>query len=71
MRSVAATAATYIPAPEARPIAATSQRLAAVVRPLIRRPECMIAPPPRNPMPTTTFEAIRPPSTRIRPSCDG
>ena len=52
---VASSARRYIPAPAASPMAATSQRLAAVVSPLTRIPERRITPPPRNPMPTTTF----------------
>ena len=52
-------AVSYIVAPEASPIAATSQRLAAVVRPLTVRPLRRIAPAPRKLMPETTEAAMR------------
>ena len=41
------------------PIAATIQRLAAVVSPRTVRPWRMIAPAPRKPMPVTICAAIR------------
>src|SRR5512133_2552916 len=41
------------------PIAATTQRVAAVVSPRTDRPWRMIAPAPRKPMPVTTWAAIR------------
>ena len=42
------------PAPEAIPTAATTQRLAAVVRPRIVKPWRKITPAPRKPIPVTT-----------------
>jgi len=47
------------PMPTAVPTAAVTQRLAAVVNPRMLAPYLMIAPPPRNPIPTTIWEAIR------------
>src|SRR5579884_73981 len=55
------------------PIAATSQSVAAVVRPLIDRPWRMMAPAPRKPMPLTTCAATREGSSLTRtwgPLCD-
>src|SRR5438874_10521952 len=46
------------PAPDAIPIAATSQSEAAVVRPRTERPWRMIAPAPRKPIPLTICAAI-------------
>src|SRR5436305_7955090 len=46
------------------PIAATTQRLAAVVSPRIDKPSRMIAPAPRKPMPVTICAAIRVGSAR-------
>ena len=45
------------------PIAATIQRLAAVVRPRTDMPERMIAPAPRKPIPVTICAAMRVGST--------
>src|SRR4051812_23101058 len=50
------------------PIAATSQSVAAVVRPRIENPWRMIAPAPRKPMPLTTCAAIRVGSARTTAS---
>src|SRR3954451_22794667 len=50
------------------PIAATSQSVAAVVRPRIEKPWRMIAPAPRKPMPLTTCAAIRVGSARTTAS---
>src|SRR5690606_37903307 len=47
------------PTPQARPMAATTQRLAAVVRLRTVPPRWMMTPAPRKPMPTTTYEATR------------
>src|SRR3954468_22397444 len=46
------------------PIAATTHKVAAVVRPRIDRPSRMIAPAPRKPMPVTICAAIRDGSAR-------
>src|SRR5205085_12220523 len=53
------------PAPDAIPIAATSQSEAAVVRPRTDRPCRMIAPAPRKPMPLTICAAMRVGSIRV------
>src|SRR5262249_43270544 len=53
------------PAPTAIPIAATSQRVAAVVRPRTESPWRMMAPAPRKPIPVTICAAIRVGSTLI------
>ena len=47
------------PTPMAVPTAAVIQRLAAVVRPRMLAPYFKMAPPPRNPMPTTIWDATR------------
>ena len=52
-------AAKKLPRPAASPMAATAHRLAAVVRPLIEAPSLRMAPAPRKPTPTTTWEATR------------
>ena len=57
-------ATTYIPLPQARPTAATSQMLAAVVNPRTLVPMRRMAPAPRNPMPATAPAAIREGSIR-------
>ena len=45
--------------PAAIPIAATTQSVAAVVRPRTEMPRTMIAPAPRKPIPVTICAAIR------------
>ena len=57
--TVAKTLSTYIPPPDAMPIAATNQRPAAVVSPLIVIPSRRMAPAPRKPIPETTEAAMR------------
>src|SRR6187549_3224629 len=47
------------PAPAAVPIAALTQIVAAVVRPLMFIPLRRMAPPPRNPIPVTICAAMR------------
>jgi hypothetical protein len=47
------------PAPDATPIAAFTQIVAAVVMPCTLRPLWMMAPAPRNPMPDTICAATR------------
>src|ERR1700733_9702565 len=59
MMTVDALAARYRPPPTASPTAATVQMLAAVVSPLTISPRARIAPAPRNPIPETTWAAIR------------
>lgn len=59
MMTVAAMDAVYMPPPTASPIAATDQRLAAVVRPRTISPRNKIEPAPRKPIPDTTCAAIR------------
>jgi hypothetical protein len=65
---VEATLTAYMPGPADSPIAATSQRPAAVVSPWTETPVRRIAPPPRNPIPVTTDAAIREVSTVTRSS---
>jgi hypothetical protein len=60
---VAITAPFQKPAAAAMPIAATSQRLAAVVNPRIVKPWRKISPAPRKPIPVTTCAATRVGST--------
>src|ERR1700733_2479228 len=62
---VEAPAARYRPPPTARPIAATVQMLAAVVRPFTISPRARMAPAPRKPIPETTCAAIRDGSSTI------
>ena len=57
--AVVATANSYMPAPTATPIAATTQSEAAVVSPRTLIPYLMIAPAPRKPIPETTYDATR------------
>ncbi len=57
--AVAISAAAQYPAPAAMPIAATIQRLAAVVSPRTETPWRRIAPAPRKPTPVTICAAIR------------
>lgn len=51
--TVATTDKIYSPDPTARPMAATDQMLAAVVRPWILKPERRMVPAPRKPTPVT------------------
>ena len=51
--TVATTDKIYSPDPTARPLAATDQRLAAVARPWILKPERRMVPVPRKPTPVT------------------
>ena len=47
------------PAPTVIPIAATTHKVAAVVRPVTLPLACMIVPAPRNPIPGTIWAAMR------------
>jgi hypothetical protein len=49
----------YIRKPTATPMAATTQIVAAVVRPVTCSPSRMMAPAPRKPMPETIWAAMR------------
>ena len=55
--TVATTDKIYSPDPTARPMAATDQMLAAVVRPWILKPERRMVPAPRKPTPVTIWAA--------------
>src|ERR1035437_4593597 len=66
--AVAPSASTKKPAPTVSPMAATIQMVAADVRPVMPPLDCMIVPAPMNPMPVTTWAAMRPGSpTRTSP----
>ena len=58
-RAVPARASHHRPAPQAMPIAAVSQMVAAVVRPRIAPCRVRMMPAPRKPMPDTICEATR------------
>ena len=57
--SVAPMEQRYIPMPTAMPMIAVIQMPAAVVRPRTAPFMCIIAPPPKNPMPVMTCAAMR------------
>ena len=70
--TVAMVAATNMPVPHARPMAAVTHRPAAVVSPRTTFFWKMMVPAPRNPMPDTTCAATRDESLRStpKPYCD-
>jgi hypothetical protein len=61
-------AATYIPVPQANPMAAVTHKPAAVVKPLTTFFWKMMVPAPRNPIPETTWAATREESFRSKPN---
>jgi hypothetical protein len=65
--AVATTAISHNPPPAAVPTAATSQIVAAVVRPRTESRRTKITPAPRKPMPLTICAATREGSSRTRP----
>jgi hypothetical protein len=66
---VATTAGARSPTPQARPIAAITQRLAAVVRLWTVDPCRKMIPAPRKPIPVTTVDATRVTSNWMFTSC--